>query len=462
MGVLRLAFLSSFVLELAASLSVALVAVQIGLRLLVGDIPLDAGLLVLLLAPDVYLPLRQLGAAHHAAEEGRAAVAAVLDVLDLPGAAPVGAPGAARGAARARGPVACTVADGPPAPGLARPGAGRAGRVHRPERGRQVDPAGRAARLRPARRRHGPGGGWTSPRPIWRRGARRSPGRRSGRRCWRAPSPTTSGSAPPDASDADVRPRWSWPPATSTPGRSSARTGPGLSAGERAAGRPGPRALRAERGAGLLLLDEPTAHLDGPTQQRVLAGLRRLGVGRCVLLVVHDPALAAAADRIVHLPSRGEIRRPVSRLDAVVVGLARAERACRCSGVTAPRTPRPAGTVRRVLALAAPDRARFALALALGVLAAVHVVALMASSAWLISAAALQPPLLFLSLAIVAVRAFALCRAVFRYLERLVAHDVAFRLLARIRARVLPAPGAARAGGAPGVPAGGPARPAGR
>ena len=98
--------------------------------------------------------------------------------------------------------------------------------------------------------------------------------------------------------------------------------------------------------------------------------------------------------------------------------------------------PAPAaGTVRRLLAFAAPDRARFAAAWALGVLAVVSVVALMAASAWLISAAALQPPLLVLALAIVAVRAFALGRAVFRYLERLTSHDVAFRLLARLRVR---------------------------
>jgi thiol reductant ABC exporter CydC subunit len=93
------------------------------------------------------------------------------------------------------------------------------------------------------------------------------------------------------------------------------------------------------------------------------------------------------------------------------------------------------GTVRRLLAFAAPDRARFAAAAALGVLAVISVVALMAASAWLICAAALQPPLLVLSLAIVAVRAFALGRAAFRYLERLVSHDVAFRLLARLRVR---------------------------
>ncbi|MBV9922693.1 MAG: glutathione/cysteine ABC transporter permease/ATPase, partial [Pseudonocardia sp.] len=96
---------------------------------------------------------------------------------------------------------------------------------------------------------------------------------------------------------------------------------------------------------------------------------------------------------------------------------------------------RRSGTVGRLLAFAAPDLSRFAGAWALGVLAVVSVVFLMAASAWLISAASLQPPLLVLSLAIVGVRAFALGRAGFRYLERLVAHDVAFRLLARLRVR---------------------------
>ena len=98
--------------------------------------------------------------------------------------------------------------------------------------------------------------------------------------------------------------------------------------------------------------------------------------------------------------------------------------------------PAPAiGVVRRLLAFAAPDRPRFAAAVALGMLAVISVVLLLAASAWLISAAALQPPLIVLSLAIVAVRAFALGRAVFRYLERLVSHDAAFRLLARLRVR---------------------------
>ena len=92
--------------------------------------------------------------------------------------------------------------------------------------------------------------------------------------------------------------------------------------------------------------------------------------------------------------------------------------------------------LRRLLALGAPDRARFAAGTGLGVLAVGSAVGLMAASAWLISAAALRPALFTLSAAIVGVRAFAIGRACFRYAERLVSHDVAFRLLARIRVRV--------------------------
>jgi ATP-binding cassette, subfamily C, bacterial CydD len=74
---LRIAFLSSFVLELVGSLSVALVAVPAGLRLLDGSLGLRVALLVLLLAPEAYLPLRTLGARFHAAAEGRAVLARV-------------------------------------------------------------------------------------------------------------------------------------------------------------------------------------------------------------------------------------------------------------------------------------------------------------------------------------------------------------------------------------------------
>lgn len=91
---------------------------------------------------------------------------------------------------------------------------------------------------------------------------------------------------------------------------------------------------------------------------------------------------------------------------------------------------------RAVLRASVPPLRAFLPALALGVLASGSAVALLATSAWLIARSAEQPPILFLGFAIVGVRAFALGRAVFRYLERLVGHDGAFRALAGLRVSV--------------------------
>ncbi len=84
MGTLRVAFLSAFVLELLATLAVALVAVQVGLRLLYGQLDLEAALLVLILAPEAYQPVREVGARFHASTEGVAAASRVFAVLDRP------------------------------------------------------------------------------------------------------------------------------------------------------------------------------------------------------------------------------------------------------------------------------------------------------------------------------------------------------------------------------------------
>ncbi|MBI1377988.1 MAG: thiol reductant ABC exporter subunit CydD [Frankiales bacterium] len=81
LGVLRVSFLSSFVLELLATLSVAIVAVSIGLRLVNGEMDLRTGLVVLILAPEVYLPIRQVGAQFHAAADGIDAAEQVFEVL---------------------------------------------------------------------------------------------------------------------------------------------------------------------------------------------------------------------------------------------------------------------------------------------------------------------------------------------------------------------------------------------
>ena len=94
MATLRVAFLSALVLELAAAVATALVAVETGLRLLYGHLPYQAALLVLLLTPEAYLPLRAVAAQYHASAEGSAVAESVFQLLDtpLPAAAPPAGP----------------------------------------------------------------------------------------------------------------------------------------------------------------------------------------------------------------------------------------------------------------------------------------------------------------------------------------------------------------------------------
>lgn len=102
MGALRIGFLSSLVLELLAMIGVAMVATAIGIQLAGGHITLAAGLTVLLLAPELYMPLRQLGAQFHASTDGMAAAERIFEVLDQPASVsfpdrPVSAPDPDRG-----------------------------------------------------------------------------------------------------------------------------------------------------------------------------------------------------------------------------------------------------------------------------------------------------------------------------------------------------------------------------
>ncbi|MFL5919817.1 MAG: thiol reductant ABC exporter subunit CydD [Gaiellaceae bacterium] len=90
MATLRVGFLSGAVLELAATLGVALVAVTVGVRLAAGSLGLETGLTVLVLAPELYLPLRQLAAQFHASADGLAVAERMLELLDAPPAVGVG------------------------------------------------------------------------------------------------------------------------------------------------------------------------------------------------------------------------------------------------------------------------------------------------------------------------------------------------------------------------------------
>ena len=186
----RIAFASSAVLELVATLSVALVAVTVGVRLAGGGLDLRTALIVLLLAPEAYWPLRRVGAEFHAAAEGVATFERVDELLSQTSPERLDRPRPHR---RPRGRRRHRHLPRPGGPGP-RPGVpGRA--THRHHRGhgcvgqRQVHPALGARRAAYAGRRSPPGR-WSARR--WARpGVRRSRCSRNDRSSWPAASPTT-------------------------------------------------------------------------------------------------------------------------------------------------------------------------------------------------------------------------------------------------------------------------------
>ncbi|MEU1865198.1 thiol reductant ABC exporter subunit CydD [Streptomyces gardneri] len=479
MRTLRIAFLSSFALELLATLSVALVAVTIGMRLVHGELDLYTGLVILILAPEAYLPLRQVGAQYHAAAEGLAAAEEIFEVLEQPVRA--GGTGAVpdsvrleldrvtvRHAGRAEPALDAATLTVEPGETVALVGPSGVGKSTlldvvlgfvAPEEGGSVRVGGEdlatldleAWRSRIA---------WVPQRPYLIAGTIAENVRL----------------ARPDASDEAVR------EALRDAGADGFVTGlpegldtllgedgAGLSAGQRQRLALA-RAFLADRP--LLLLDEPTAALDGETEAAVVDAVRRLAAGRTVLLVVHRPALLAVADRVVSLvpaavevdSAGGEVGVEVGtgvEVEAGVgtgvggeVGVGSVARAgAESSGSVVSESDhsraRPGevsdeaagadsgrSVLGRVRDMAGELKGRMALALLLGSLALGSAVGLMAVSGWLISRASEQPPVLYLMMAVTATRAFGIGRAVFRYAERLVSHDAVLRMLAELRVSV--------------------------
>jgi ATP-binding cassette, subfamily C, bacterial CydCD len=334
MATLRIAFLSALSLELLATLSVALVAVGIGLRLAVGDMTLETGLFVLVLAPEAYLPLRRLGAEFHASEEGLTAAAAAFAIIDAPddalsGGAPDALPGGAPDALPGGAPDARhrEARHGtPPAPlaGLAVEGVA----VAQPGRD-VVAPAAASLEVRAGEivALTGPSGSGKSSLLLVILGLLRPTSGRvlamsaDGRRidiaqlepgAWRAQlawvpqvpfvfAGTVADNVrlgAPDASERDVDDALAAVGLGDLPGpHRIGERGRGLSSGQRR--RVGiARAL--VRGAPILLLDEPTAGLDEIAEAAVLLTLRGVADrGTAVLLVAHRPGAIAGADRTV-------------------------------------------------------------------------------------------------------------------------------------------------------------------
>ena len=412
LATLKVAFASSAVLELVATLSVALVAVLVGLRLATGGLDLETALVVLLLAPEAYWPLRRVGAEFHAAAEGTATfeaadallreapvavprdgdAMAVEDLVvrypdrDVPALDGVSATFPSRGLTAVTGPSGC---------GKSTLLAVLLGRLS-PTAGTVTTPA--ADRI-----------AWVPQRP-WLMPASVRDNVRLGR---------------PDATDAEVwaaleQVRLAHHVATLPGGLDTvlAEDAASFSAGERARLALA-RVVVSDRP--WVLLDEPTAHLDEETEQVVAETLVRLAVDRAVVVVAHRPSLVALADHVVVLPAPAPAPAPEHGPIAT-----------RPSAATPVSTPAIKGSPEP----AASPRRRLALATLLGALAAASGVALTATAGWLIVRAAEQPPVLMLILAIVGVRTFGIARPVLRYAERLLGHAAALRMLAEERARV--------------------------
>lgn len=441
MRTLRIAFISSFALELLSTLSVALVAVTIGMRLVHGEMNLYDGLVILILAPEAYLPLRQVGAQYHAAAEGLAAAEEIFTVLETPvpasgtAAVPAGALAFEQVTVRYPGrsgdavtDVSFEVAPGETVALVGPSGAGKSTLLSvllgfvRPAEGRvRIGGADLAeVGLEEWRSRIA----WVPQRPQLFAGtiaenvrlARPEADESAVRKALRDAGALEFVDALPQGADTVL-----------------GEDGAGLSAGQRQRLALA-RAFLADRP--VLLLDEPTAALDGATEAEVVAAVRRLAAGRTVLLVVHRPALLGVAHRVVRLTE------PATPAPAPAMARTSTARTIEDGGPvsaepgTTEPTTRAHGVLARVRAMSGPRRGRLALAMLLGSLALGSAVGLMATSGWLISRASQQPPVLYLMVAVTATRAFGIGRAVFRYAERLVSHDAVLRMLADTRVAV--------------------------
>jgi ATP-binding cassette subfamily C protein CydCD len=481
--VLRVAFLSSTALDLVGTLSVGLIAVEAGLRVAAGNLALAPALLLILLAPEAYRPLREMASRYHASANADAVIADVAEILTDPTPAPhptqqLHSPPTPHSAPQPASPRALRPTSlpttRPPSPrpassatwssadisemSVAAEISGEATRQEAP-----VERGGRTGATQPGIVASGirvryPGAAGDAlhlPALVVRGGeivALRGPsgaGKTTALRVFAGIQPADEGTFAVDAplylpqqptlpharKVADLfeagTPEGEIDEALSAVGLAGDITaatelgehGAGVSAGQRHRLAFAALLHRAGRTPTTLLLDEPTAHLDAATESLVIERLKAAAAtGSAVLVVAHRPALLRAADRIVEVvPPEGDPK----------AGLTEGE----------PLTQAPvvadSGHAATLAARRAKEhRARPWAAVALGSSSSLAGLVLTGAAAWLLVRASAMPPVLTLSIAVVIVRGSAVARPLLRYVERLVSHDVAFAKLGARRARI--------------------------
>jgi ATP-binding cassette, subfamily C, bacterial CydCD len=491
MSVLRITFLSALALEMVATLSTAVVAVEIGLRLLYGRLSFEQAFLVLLLAPEFYLPLRLLGTRFHAGMAGVAAARQIFAILEHPvGQVSLPAARVEENVGQVSIPAAhhsiqfidvhytypdersalnglsFEIAEGEKVALVGPSGAGKSTILSLllgfipPQAGEIRLDGIPLASIPPGDGR--PAMAWVPQKPY----------------LFNDTVLENIRLARPDASLQDVQQAAALSHADEfirrLPQGYDTPIGEG---GARLSGGQAQRLALARaflQDAPLVLLDEATANLDPATEAQVSASLERLLQGRAALVIAHRLSTASRLDRILVLDGGRIVQEGRHSELAQAPGLyrrllgawssasAQAEASAGGEAVTlaeadtlpvsnteasplsehlsmdpsrAPleATPSPPRPFLRLLALAAPIKGRIALSALIGMATVLSGIGLMGASAYLVSAAALHPSIADLQVAIVAVRFFGIARGLFRYLERTTSHQATFRLLARLR-----------------------------
>ena len=468
LGVLRITFLSALALELLATLSTAIIAVEIGFRLLYAKMDFQPALFLLILAPEFYMPLRALGARFHAGMSGTTAAKCIYEILDTP--IEIRATDSQflipdskisnielsnisftypNESAPALDHINIQINAGQHTALVGPSGAGKTTLVNlllgfiQPASGQIIThyTSGDSNHSLPALAQIA----WVPQKPY----------------LFHDTLAANIRLGKSNATDEQVisaaRSAHLYEFIESLPQKYETVIGEG---GARLSSGQAQRLALARaflKDAPILILDEPTSSLDPETESLLEESTHQLMEGRTVLIIAHrlntifqsDRIIVIEAGRVIEtgthrelLTNNGLYANMVNTYEHQVIGqISKVPSALRPSTFeiepltfnVLPLINPQSKILPRLLAFLKGSWGLVTLSVLIGACTIGSSVALMGTSAWLISTAALHPSVAALGVAVVGVRFFGITRGVFRYLERLVSHDVTFRLLSRLR-----------------------------